>query len=211
MLARSLLACRGFNDFVRKLMDGQVDKSPDRTDFDLGPGLAIVDPGFKLTVPLPKVLECPLFLLLLSLPWMSASKAQNESKRRRAEFSGQGCINALPLHVLQEASVYDYVFDKGKCQWRPWMETVKVADIPETSTFNEIIVQTVDTVRCEGGPWVKPQAGGTRHIAAELTERRKSQACRGKVGWGSACPKSCQKGTKDKLTEEVDCSMDRSV
>lgn len=22
--------------------------------------------------------------------------------------------------------VYDYVFDKNKCAWKPWMETVKV-------------------------------------------------------------------------------------
>lgn len=22
--------------------------------------------------------------------------------------------------------MYDYVFDKAKCQWKPWMETVKV-------------------------------------------------------------------------------------
>lgn len=30
-----------------------------RTDFDLGPGLEIPDPGFKLTAPLPKVRPNP--------------------------------------------------------------------------------------------------------------------------------------------------------
>ncbi len=33
----------------------QVDRKMTRTDFDLGPGLEIPDPGFKLTAPLPKV------------------------------------------------------------------------------------------------------------------------------------------------------------
>jgi len=31
-----------------------VDRKPDRKDFDLGPGLEILDPGFKLSMPLPK-------------------------------------------------------------------------------------------------------------------------------------------------------------
>lgn len=37
-----------FTEFLRKLVEGNVDKSPDRTDFDLGPGLEIIDPGFKV-------------------------------------------------------------------------------------------------------------------------------------------------------------------
>ncbi|GFH11819.1 DHC6 protein, partial [Haematococcus lacustris] len=69
---------RLFNDFLRKLLDGEVDKSPERTDFDLGPGVPIQE-GFKLAVAIPK-----------------------------------------------EGSVYDYVFDKSRCQWKPWMETVTV-------------------------------------------------------------------------------------
>ncbi|KAL6759980.1 dynein heavy chain 6 [Haematococcus lacustris] len=90
---------RLFNDFLRKLLDGEVDKSPERTDFDLGPGVPIQE-GFKLAVAIPK-----------------------------------------------EGSVYDYVFDKSRCQWKPWMETVTVDAIPDSAAFNEIIVQTVDTVR----------------------------------------------------------------
>ncbi len=76
-----------------------MDRKADRTDFDLGPGLEIPDPGFKLQLPLPK-----------------------------------------------EGSVYDYVFDRPKLQWRGWMETVEAAPVPEGCPFNEIIVQTIDTV-----------------------------------------------------------------
>lgn len=44
-----------FSDFLRKLLDGGVDRKMTRTDFDLGPGLEIADPGFKLSTQLPKV------------------------------------------------------------------------------------------------------------------------------------------------------------
>lgn len=47
-----------FNEFFRKLLDGGVEKNEDRTDYDLGPGLEIIDPGFKLAAPMPKVGGC---------------------------------------------------------------------------------------------------------------------------------------------------------
>ena len=37
-----------FSAFLRKLLDGAVDRKMERTDFDLGPGLEISDPGFKV-------------------------------------------------------------------------------------------------------------------------------------------------------------------
>ncbi|PNH07360.1 Dynein heavy chain 7, axonemal [Tetrabaena socialis] len=81
----------------------QVDRRMARTDFDLGPGLEILDVGIKLTTPLPK-----------------------------------------------EGLVYDYVWDKPKAVWRHWMDSPGGAAelaIPESASFNEIIVPTVDTVR----------------------------------------------------------------
>ncbi|KAG1667277.1 hypothetical protein FOA52_012566 [Chlamydomonas sp. UWO 241] len=90
-----------FSDFVRKLLDQSVDKSPARTDFDLGAGLEIEVPDFKLSAPIPK-----------------------------------------------EGSVYDFVFEQGpKCGWTHWMDTTKVEPPPESATFNEIIIPTIDTVR----------------------------------------------------------------
>lgn len=44
-----------FDGFLRKLLCNEVDPKPDRKDFDLGPGVMIREPGFKITVPLPKV------------------------------------------------------------------------------------------------------------------------------------------------------------
>ncbi|GFR44543.1 hypothetical protein Agub_g5814 [Astrephomene gubernaculifera] len=96
-----------FSDFLRKLLDGMVDRKITRTDFDLGPGLEILDPGFKLAALLPK-----------------------------------------------DGLVYDYLWDKPRSAWRHWMDTPGGqqgdpvdAPIPESSSFNEIIVPTVDTVR----------------------------------------------------------------
>lgn len=43
-----------FSEFLRKLLEGSVDKKADRTDFDLGPGLEIVEPSFKLGMLPPK-------------------------------------------------------------------------------------------------------------------------------------------------------------
>lgn len=37
-----------FSAFLRKLVAGEVDKSAERSDFDLGPGLEINDPGLKV-------------------------------------------------------------------------------------------------------------------------------------------------------------------
>ncbi|GLI63290.1 hypothetical protein VaNZ11_006196 [Volvox africanus] len=106
-----------FSDFVRKLLEGSVDRKMSRTDFDLGPGLEIIDPGFKIVVPPPK-----------------------------------------------DGLVYDYVWDKARSAWRHWMEPPSSGaaagaaegaaapqpldgPIPESASFNEIIVPTVDTVR----------------------------------------------------------------
>lgn len=43
-----------FSEFLRKLLEGAVDKKVDRTDWDLGPGLEIVEPSFKLSLLPPK-------------------------------------------------------------------------------------------------------------------------------------------------------------
>jgi dynein heavy chain len=47
-----------FSAFLRKLLSGEVDKSEDRTDVDLGPGLTITEPTFKREAGLPKEGSC---------------------------------------------------------------------------------------------------------------------------------------------------------
>jgi len=44
-----------FDSFLRQLMAGTVQAAVDRTDVDLGPGLAISYPEQLYTAPLPKV------------------------------------------------------------------------------------------------------------------------------------------------------------
>lgn len=59
----------------------------------------------------------------------------------------------LLMHVpisagLQAGLLYEYTFDKTSGSWRPWIDSSTSHTIPESLAFNEIIVPTVDTVRC---------------------------------------------------------------
>ena len=49
-----------FNLFLRKLLKKSVEESPDRTEFDLGPGVTISPPDFDLRPVLPVVGHCTL-------------------------------------------------------------------------------------------------------------------------------------------------------
>jgi hypothetical protein len=55
-------------------------------------------------------------------------------------------IHHCLLH-LQEGIVYDFTFDVASCGWQHWRATAGPAAIPEDAAFNDIIVQTVDTLR----------------------------------------------------------------
>lgn len=48
---------------------------------------------------------------------------------------------------LQDGSVHDYLFDQESCDWVHWTATVPAQELPASLSFNEIIVQTIDTVR----------------------------------------------------------------
>ena len=43
--------------------------------------------------------------------------------------------------------MHDYMFDQETCDWVHWMKTVPTQELPPSLAFNEIIVQTIDTVR----------------------------------------------------------------
>ena len=55
-----------FNRFLRKLLHKGVSVKPDRSDFDLGPGLTIQEPEAAVTVALPLVSRLPSCGLLRS-------------------------------------------------------------------------------------------------------------------------------------------------
>lgn len=50
--------------------------------------------------------------------------------------------------ALQGGTLHDFTFNKACCRWRPWMDSSSTQTIPESLSFNEIIVPTADTVRC---------------------------------------------------------------
>lgn len=50
--------------------------------------------------------------------------------------------------LLQEGTLHEYNFDNVTCSWRPWMDSSSMQPIAESLSFNEIIVPTLDTVRC---------------------------------------------------------------
>lgn len=60
------------NDLLPALT--QVDRKIDRTDFDLGPGLEIIDPGFKLSLNIPKVGLASIARLTFWIPASDASE-----------------------------------------------------------------------------------------------------------------------------------------
>lgn len=84
---------------------------------------------------------------------------------------------------LQEGNVYDFTFDVASCGWQHWRATAGPASIPEDAAFNDIIVQTVDTLRYSSllrllvqsgkhvmlaGPTGRSQGGMEPHTARSL-------------------------------------------
>ncbi|GBG91689.1 hypothetical protein CBR_g53503 [Chara braunii] len=47
----------------------------------------------------------------------------------------------------QGALVYDFMYDKWTCSWRPWMSATAGFRVPEGAQFTDIIIPTVDSVR----------------------------------------------------------------
>lgn len=43
--------------------------------------------------------------------------------------------------------MYDYSFDKERCKWKAWLETVEPYRVPAGARYNDIIVPTVDSIR----------------------------------------------------------------
>lgn len=57
------------------------------------------------------------------------------------------CCHTRLTSLLQDGSVYDYLFDQQSCDWVHWMQSVPSQELMPSLSFNEIIVQTIDTVR----------------------------------------------------------------
>lgn len=62
-----------FNLFLRKLLRKSVEESPDRTDFDLGPGVTVSPPEFDLRPVLPVVSHACVILPCVITPFVILS------------------------------------------------------------------------------------------------------------------------------------------
>lgn len=128
-----------FDTFLRQLLAGQVQAAPDRTDVDLGPGLTVKYPQQLYSVPLPEVgVEGSRSTQSIVLPVCCSLRFHLNPQHQPCR-----CVCKLQGGVL-----HDFNFDKSTCSWRAWMDGSASQSIPDSLSFNEIIVPTVDTVRC---------------------------------------------------------------
>lgn len=80
---------------------------------------------------------------------LAGSVARGCLQRASLDSSILGLVTSIRPFCcyLQEGALHDYKFDKPSCSWQPWMDSSSLQSI-ESLSFNEIIVPTVDTVRC---------------------------------------------------------------
>ena len=104
-------------------------------------------------------LQC---LFLFSLVWSVGSSVDDAGRKVFDKNLRKILINDTPndlkpfvkapaVKLVQlfpdSKSVYDFVFEKKKGKWVPWLDTVEKQVLDPEAEFTEIIVQTVDTVR----------------------------------------------------------------
>ncbi|MEW5311652.1 MAG: hypothetical protein WDW38_003348 [Sanguina aurantia] len=101
-------------------------------------------------------------LFLLSLVWSVGGGSDEEGRRKFDACLRRLLANDVPaelrLHVTHPAVkitapfpegrlVYDFVWDKDRSKWAPWMDTVASKALDVEAEYTAIIVPTVDTVR----------------------------------------------------------------
>ena len=105
-----------FDFFLRKLVDGKVDPSPDRTDFDLGPGLEITPPTEKrVAKAFPKATEGSVYDLHFEkdkFRWTNWLKTvKDEPIREELEFQN---IVVTTIDTIRYRYIFDVLATHGK-------------------------------------------------------------------------------------------------
>lgn len=52
-------------------------------------------------------------------------------------------MNLIPFPLCFSPQVYDFVFDKERGKWVPWMDTIQSKKIAPEAEYSTIIVNTV--------------------------------------------------------------------
>ncbi|CAG9464833.1 unnamed protein product [Pedinophyceae sp. YPF-701] len=101
-------------------------------------------------------------LMLFSLVWSVGGCTDEEGRSRFDQVLRRLLVNDPPADIkpYMEAPavpitqvypegrlVYDFVFDKAKAKWVPWMDIVDSGPLDVEQEYNSIIVKTQDTVR----------------------------------------------------------------
>jgi len=99
---------------------------------------------------------------LFALVWSLGGNTDDEGRRRFDSCLRQVLSNdpppelkawctGTPIKVAtpfpEGKMVYDFVYDKERGKWVPWMDTIESKRIPPEAEYSTIIVSTVDTVR----------------------------------------------------------------
>ena len=105
-----------FDFFLRKLVDGKVDPSPERTDFDLGPGLEIVPPTEKrVAKAFPKATEGSVYDMHFEkdkFRWTNWLKTvKDEPIREELEFQN---IVVTTIDTIRYRYIFDVLATHGK-------------------------------------------------------------------------------------------------
>ncbi|TYZ63897.1 hypothetical protein PybrP1_001177 [[Pythium] brassicae (nom. inval.)] len=87
-------------------------------------------------------------LFMFALVWSVGATTTDAGRVKfdsflRAEMLANNCRPAMPSAGL----VYDYCYSVKDHKWLPWMDTVAPYKIPANTTFADIVVPTVDSVR----------------------------------------------------------------
>lgn len=102
-------------------------------------------------------------LFLFALVWSVGGNTDAPGRERFNAYLRRLVANDVPSELAlfatgepvrinqmfpESKSVYDFMFDKGKSSWQFWLATIEAKPIDVDAEYSNIVVPTVDTVRC---------------------------------------------------------------
>ena len=106
-----------FDDFFRKLVDKRVDEKPERSDYDLGPGVAIAYPENKLAKTLPAASEGSVYDLHFEKEmgrwknWLKMPTVDTSPLNEKTDFLD---IVVTTIDTVRYRFLFDLLVDRGK-------------------------------------------------------------------------------------------------